>query len=156
MVLIWKIILALYLIIKPPEEYITPPIQTPNIVIEMSRSAEVRPTPVPTPAPLESFTGTVTMYTEGFKSCGKRPSDPGYGITASGKHVTAHHTVAMSKQFKFGTHIKIEGFDEIFEVEDRGGAIKSNDVDIYIPEKPNGEHIAAEWGVRKLTVTVLK
>jgi 3D (Asp-Asp-Asp) domain-containing protein len=105
---------------------------------------------------IDEFIGDVTLYTEGYKSCGKKPGHPLYGITASGKYVKANHTIAMDKRFPFGTLVKVEGFDETFEVEDRGGAIKGNDVDIYIPEQPDGEKIADEWGIKKRTIRIIK
>jgi len=106
---------------------------------------------------IDKFEGCITMYTEEFKSCGKYPSHPEYGITASGKRVKANHTVAMGKRFPFGTLIMIEGFgDTIFECEDRGGAITGNDVDVYIPGKPNGEELAEQWGVQYKQVWVLR
>lgn len=41
------------------------------------------------------------------------------GLTASGKMVTIGYTVAMSKDFPFGTRIYIEGLG-VYEVQDRG------------------------------------
>jgi len=105
---------------------------------------------------IDTFKGCITKYTEGYKSCGKYPSNPEYGITASGKRVKAAHTIAMDKRFPFGTLVQIEGFDTIFEVEDRGGAITDNDVDIYIPEHPDGENLADIWGVQYRQVWVLR
>ena len=105
---------------------------------------------------IDTFIGCITMYTEGYKSCGKYPSHPEYGITASGKRVKANHTIAMDKRFPFGTLVRVEGFDTIFEVEDRGGAITGNDVDIYIPEYPDGEKKAFKWGVQERQVWILR
>lgn len=72
----------------------------------------------------------VTAYDAGFKSTGKYPSDPDYGITASGKKAQPYHTVALPPEFPFGTLVIID--DPLFQGivfvnEDRGGAIKRID-----------------------------
>jgi 3D (Asp-Asp-Asp) domain-containing protein len=105
---------------------------------------------------IDTFMGCITMYTEGYESCGKHPSHPLYGVTASGSKVKSNHTVAMDKRFPFGTLIKIDGFDTIFEVEDRGGAITGDDVDIYMPEQEDGLKQAIKWGVQKRRVYVIR
>jgi 3D (Asp-Asp-Asp) domain-containing protein len=78
------------------------------------------------------YNGQVTMYTAGYESTGKRPGDKGYGITASGKTAVEGTTIAMSKQFPFGTKVKIEGFPQTFTVQDRGGAIRNKSIDVYV------------------------
>lgn len=72
----------------------------------------------------------VTAYDAGFNSTGKYPSDPDYGITASGKKAQPYHTVALPPEFPFGTLVIID--DPLFQGivfvnEDRGGAIKRID-----------------------------
>lgn len=94
----------------------------------------------------------VTMYTLG--ECGKLPSHPAYGITASGKKVVAGRTVAASPEIPFGSKIKIPGFDTTFVAEDRGGMIKTYrgkwpgiiKIDIYTTDKAQ----ALKWGRRKV------
>lgn len=54
----------------------------------------------------------------------------GGGITASGTIPKANWTIAASKNYPFGTLIYIEGYGT-FCVEDRGGAINDNKIDIY-------------------------
>lgn len=51
------------------------------------------------------------------------------GITASGATATAGRTIAAPKEYDFGQEIEINGITYI--VEDRGGAIKGNKLDIY-------------------------
>lgn len=51
------------------------------------------------------------------------------GITASGATATAGRTIAAPPEYDFGQEIEIEGITYI--VEDRGGAIKGNKIDIY-------------------------
>lgn len=69
-------------------------------------------------------TFTITAYCPCAKCCGKTN-----GRTASGKIATAGHTVAASSQFAFGTQLVIGG--KVYTVEDRGGAIKGNRIDIF-------------------------
>ena len=59
------------------------------------------------------------------KCCGKTT-----GRTASGTKATAGRTVAMSSRYAFGTKVEIKGYGT-YTVEDRGGAIKGNKIDIY-------------------------
>lgn len=66
----------------------------------------------------------LTAYCGCSKCCGKST-----GITASGAKAKANHTIAASKNFAFGTKIEIDG--NIYVVEDRGGAIKGNKIDVY-------------------------
>ena len=70
-------------------------------------------------------------------TCGKSPSSPGYGVTASGAKASAWYTVAAGKAYKFGTIIYIPYFANKpnkgwFVVQDRGGAIKNNKLDVYM------------------------
>ena len=87
----------------------------------------------------------VTAYCACAKCCGKQT-----GITASGTRATAGRTVAASSQFAFGTKLLING--NVYTVEDRGGAIKGNKIDIYM----NSHAEALAWGVKYLPVQVAK
>lgn len=100
---------------------------------------------------IDTFVGSITKYTLHPSECGKLPSHPEYGITASGKYVTEHQTVAMGKQIPFGSKIRIEGFNEIFTVEDRGGAITNLCVDVYVKDRQE----AFDWGRRAKRVWIL-
>ena len=51
------------------------------------------------------------------------------GITACGTLATANHTIAADSRFSFGTKMVINGV--VYTVEDRGGAIKGNRIDIF-------------------------
>lgn len=69
---------------------------------------------------------TITHYCTCEKCCGK--SD---GITASGNVATPHKTVAADTNiFPMGTVLNING--QLYTVEDRGGAIKGNRIDICV------------------------
>ena len=70
-------------------------------------------------------------------TCDKSPSDPGYGITASGARATAWCTVAAGRGYPLGTIIYIPYFANMpnggwFVVQDRGGAIANNKLDVYM------------------------
>ena len=71
-----------------------------------------------------TVTFETTAYCACAKCCGK--SD---GITASGARATAGHTIAAPSTYPFGTEIEIDGV--VYTVEDRGGAIKGNRIDIF-------------------------
>lgn len=86
----------------------------------------------------------VTAYCACAKCCGKTN-----GITASGTHATANRTIATPSTFKFGTKVLING--TTYTVEDRGGAIQGNRIDIYM----NTHSEALAFGVRYLYVEVL-
>ncbi len=86
----------------------------------------------------------ITAYCSCAKCCGKST-----GITAMGTKATAGRTVAASSQFAFGTKLNING--HTYTVEDRGGAIKGNKIDIYV----NSHAEALAWGVRYLSVSVV-
>lgn len=66
-----------------------------------------------------------SAYCGCFSCCNKTT-----GITASGTKATAGRTVAMSGSYPFGTKVEIKGMGT-YVVEDRGGAIKGNKIDIY-------------------------
>lgn len=87
----------------------------------------------------------ITAYCSCAKCCGKTN-----GITAMGTKAQANHTIAASSQFAFGTKIRINGI--VYTVEDRGGAIYGNKIDIYM----NSHSEALAWGVRYLNIEVLE
>lgn len=86
----------------------------------------------------------ITAYCACAKCCGKQT-----GITASGARATANHTIAAPSTFSFGSKVVINGVT--YTVEDRGGAIQGNRIDIYM----NTHSEALKWGVRYLYVEVL-
>lgn len=86
----------------------------------------------------------VTAYCACAKCCGWST-----GITASGARATANHTIAAPSTFSFGTKVVINGVT--YTVEDRGGAIQGNRIDVYMDSHAE----ALQWGVRYLYVEVL-
>ncbi len=103
--------------------------------VAVAQSAEAAPAAPATPAapvaaePTMTYLGhyKLTAYCPCEKCCGKDPSHPAYGITASGEPAQEGVTVAM-KDLPFGTRIYIEGLGERI-VQDRG--VASGRVDIY-------------------------
>ena len=80
-----------------------------------------------------------TLNTSAYtaSTCDKKPTDKGYGITASGAKVKSWYTVAAGKAYPMGTVIYIPALKDKpnggwFVVQDRGGAIKNNKLDIYM------------------------
>lgn len=93
---------------------------------------------------------TVTAYTAGYESTGKRPDDPGYGVTASGTTVQQGHTIACPQSLPFGTKIHLPKWDKTYVCEDRGSAITNGHLDIYIKHLED----ALQFGVQTLQAKV--
>ncbi len=87
----------------------------------------------------------VTAYCPCIKCCGKTN-----GITASGKKAAEGRTIATDGKFAFGTKLSING--TTYVVEDRGGAIKGNKIDLYFDTHTE----ALAWGVKYLPVEVVE
>lgn len=85
----------------------------------------------------------ITAYCGCSKCCGK--SD---GITASGTTATAGRTVAAPSSLAFGTELIIDG--HTYVVEDRGGSISGNRIDIYFASHQD----ALNYGRRTVDVYV--
>lgn len=81
------------------------------------------------------LTMNASAYTA--STCGKSPSSPGYGRTASGAMASPWYTVAAGRGYKLGTVIYIPYFKNKpnggwFVVQDRGGAISNSKLDVYM------------------------
>lgn len=70
----------------------------------------------------------ITAYCACIKCCGKTD-----GITASGVKAVEGVTVATDSSISFGTKVYIDGVGERI-VQDRGGAIKGNRIDLYFSD----------------------
>ncbi|MCF0126470.1 MAG: G5 domain-containing protein [Clostridia bacterium] len=106
-----------------------------------SRSASITRAEVPA----NGTTYKVTAYCSCSKCCGKST-----GRTASGTYATEGRTIAAPSNFAFGTKLNVGG--TIYTVEDRGGAISGNKIDIYVDSHAE----ALRWGVRYLPVSVVE
>jgi 3D (Asp-Asp-Asp) domain-containing protein len=90
----------------------------------------------------------VSAYTAGFESTGKNKNDKNYGKTKTGVMVEEGITVASDWDvIKPGTEIFIEGVGKRI-VQDAGGAIKGNRLDLYISDLQK----AKIFGVKELKV----
>lgn len=88
----------------------------------------------------------ITGYCGCSSCCGKTD-----GVTASGTQATAGRTIAAdTTKLPFGTKVVIDG--HTYTVEDRGGAIKGNKIDVYFSSHSK----ALQWGVRYCDVYVAK
>ncbi len=97
------------------------------------------------------LTMSASAYTAGPESTGKRPGDPGYGITASGMQVR-HGVVAVDPRvIPLGTKLYVEGYGEAIAA-DTGGAIKGNKIDLFYHDLGD----ALRFGRRNITVYVLE
>lgn len=102
------------------------------------------------------ITCNATAYDLSFQSCGKRPGDRGYGITASGTYAQ-YGTVAVDPRvIPLGTRMFIESADGSFVygycvAEDTGGAIKGNKVDLFF----NTNSECMQFGRRNVNVYIL-
>ena len=79
----------------------------------------------------------VSAYTLREEECGRPNTYPNFGKTASGVQVTPWQTIAASRSIPFGTKVYIPYFKSapnggVFIVEDRGGAIDENELDVYM------------------------
>lgn len=86
----------------------------------------------------------VTAYCSCAKCCGSHSN----GYTSSGTRATAGRTVAAPSNLPYGTKLNING--KTYVVEDRGGAIKGNRIDVYVSSHSE----ALAWGVKYLPVEV--
>jgi 3D (Asp-Asp-Asp) domain-containing protein len=96
-----------------------------------------------------------TGYTAGVESTGKRPGQPGYGITYSGVKVLRGQVstiAADTKLFPIGTLLYIPGYG-YGVVADTGSAIKGNKIDLYFDTI---KQVYEQWGKRTVHVEVLR
>lgn len=128
--------------IKLSETVIKEPVEK---IVQVQRNITSRSGSTVTTATGTTKIFKVTAYCSCAKCCGKTT-----GMTASGTKATAGHTVAASGQFAFGTKLIINGQE--YTVEDRGGAIQGNRIDIYM----NSHAEAVAWGVKYLPVQVVE
>ena len=103
--------------------YISPPDLADYSQIGRDEGA-IEPTATPQPTSRREVY-TLTAYCHCAKCCGKSN-----GITASGAKAVEGVTIAAdTRKLPFGTRVVINGHTYI--VQDRGGAIKGNRIDIY-------------------------
>ena len=126
------------------EVVITEPVDK---IVQVQKVQTSRSSTLPRTSSSSTTGGTtykITAYCPCSKCCGKAT-----GRTASGTKATAGRTVAASSKFAFGTKLNIGG--HIYTVEDRGGAVNGNKIDIFV----NTHAEALQWGVRYMNVSVV-
>jgi 3D (Asp-Asp-Asp) domain-containing protein len=107
-----------------------------------------------------------TAYDLSVESCGKKPGDPGYGITSSGSRATVGRTVAVDPEvIPLGSKLMIHFPDEyshlngIYVAEDTGRLIKGTSIDVFFGEDSQDStdvyNAAMAFGVRYVDVWVL-
>lgn len=78
------------------------------------------------------LTSTLTAYTAGFESTGKRPGHPEYGITYSGSKAQEGRTIAVDPAaIPLGSTVYINGVG-MRTAEDTGSAIRGSRIDVFI------------------------
>ncbi|AIS51319.1 3D domain-containing protein [Thermoanaerobacter kivui] len=92
-----------------------------------------------------------TAYDSSEDSTGKKPSDPDYGITATGIKATRGVIAVDPRVIPFGTRMYVEGYGFGIAA-DTGGAIKGNIIDVYFPTHEEVQ----KWGRRYVKVYILK
>jgi len=96
------------------------------------------------------ITMEATAYTANYSCTGKKPDDPWFGITASGRRVE-HGIVAIDRSIiPFGTRLYVEGYGFAIAA-DVGGAIRGNRIDLYMYSIED----ALRFGRRQVSVWIL-
>ncbi len=99
---------------------------------------------------------TATAYDLSYQSCGKRPGDRGYGITASGMRAQRGVVAVDPRVIPLGTRLYIETPDGSYiygnaVAGDTGGAIKGNKIDLFM----NSYSECMAFGRRTVNVYIL-
>lgn len=133
--LLLNIMIALNLCPAP----VAPDVNTEGLcVVEI-----VEPAPKQETIQLEAI---ATAYCGCVKCCGKSDC-----ITSTGTRATEGRTIAADPRvIPYGTHVLINGHEYI--VEDCGGAINGNRIDIYFESHAD----ALQFGVQNVTLEILK
>ncbi len=104
---------------------------------------------------------TATAYCLCEKCCGKSPSSPGYGVTASGLKIipgTGMKVIAVDpKIIPLGSKVYVEGLNGAWDygyavAADTGGAIKNIKVDLYMDSHSE----TLNWGRKKVNIYVVE
>lgn len=121
-----------------------------NKIVQVQKQATSRASTTSRGATTASSGSSIGVYKiTGYCSCSKCCGSHASGYTSSGTKATAGRTIAASAALPFGTKVSING--HTYTVEDRGGAIKGNKIDIYFSSHAQ----ALAWGVRYLPVQIV-
>lgn len=109
----------------------------------------------------EVIQATATAYCLCKKCCGKLPSDPNYGCTASGIKIvpgTGMKVIAVDpKVIPLGTKVYVDGLNGAWDygyavAADTGSAIKNLKIDLYMDTHED----ALSWGRRSVNIYVVE
>lgn len=104
---------------------------------------------------------TATAYCLCEKCCGKSPSSPGYGVTASGLKIvpgTGMKVIAVDPRIiPLGSKVYVDGLNGAWDygyavAADTGGAIKNIRVDLYMDSHSE----TLSWGRKKVNIYVVE
>ena len=103
------------------------------------------------------LTMTATAYDLSYESCGKRPGQRGYGITASGMYARRGVVAVDPSVIPLGTRLYIETPDGGIVygnaiAADTGGAIKGNKIDLFMDTRAE----CMQFGRRTVKVYILE
>lgn len=138
---------------------LTVPCDTNKYVPETTNSTTTEPTAEETEPPIQWIEFKATAYCPCKKCCGYwatvRPTDENgkpivYGATGI-KLEQGTSVAADTKIYPIGTRLEIEGMG-VYVVQDRGGAIIGNSIDIYF----DNHEAAKDFGVQTLKVRIIK
>ena len=136
--------------------------------VQVSQVSQISQVSRGEPAPrIERRVMKITAYSAGKESTGKTPSSPTYGQTAISTpthpiYAKEWYTIAAPPDIPIGTKIYIPFFADkpnkgVFVVEDRGGGIKGNKLDVYFGDPARDKTVvrrALGFGVHELEVMV--
>ena len=102
------------------------------------------------------ITCNASAYDLSYESCGKRPGQRGYGITASGMKAARGVVAVDPRVIPLGTKLYIQSLDSYPDygyavAGDTGGAIKGNRVDLFMESRSQ----ALQFGRRSVKVYIL-
>jgi Uncharacterized protein conserved in bacteria len=97
-----------------------------------------------------------SAYTASYEETGKRPGDPGYGITSSGIRVKKGVIAVDPRVIPIGTRVYIEVAGKTPDygyavAADTGSGIKNNRIDLYVDDYQD----ALDFGIKKCKVYIL-
>jgi 3D (Asp-Asp-Asp) domain-containing protein len=103
-----------------------------------------------------TISGEITVSATAYCNCAICCGSNANGRTASGNYPQEYHTIAAPSSFAFGSKIYIAEFKDkpnggVFTVEDRGGAIQDNRIDIFF----NSHSDASAFGRHSYTAYIL-
>jgi 3D (Asp-Asp-Asp) domain-containing protein len=99
---------------------------------------------------VKRYSMNASAYTAGYESTGKKPGDPGYGVTASGMLVQKGVVAVDPSVIPLGTKLYVEGYGYAVAA-DTGSGIKGEKIDLYYENLSD----ALKFGRRQLEVYVL-